>query len=62
MLNLLYESLFLKHEKNKAPFLKLLNDKVICYESFLCKSRSYANTFYSLGLFKGDRVAIQVEK
>ena len=62
MPNLLYESLFRNHEKNKDPFLNLVNGKVICYESFFCMARRYASTFKNFGLSKGDRVAIQVEK
>tara|TARA_B100000700_G_scaffold313161_1_gene397779 strand:+ start:565 stop:2076 length:1512 start_codon:yes stop_codon:yes gene_type:complete len=62
MTNPLYDSLFGKHETNKSPFLKLLNGKIICFESFLCMSRRFANTLFSMGLCKGDRVAIQVEK
>ena len=62
MKNPLYDNLFGVHLENDAPFIYLIDGRIITYREFLAKCGRIANTFAEIGLKPGDCVAIQVEK
>ncbi len=62
MTNPLYDTLFGKYVDAKTTFIKTTDGKVITHGDFVAMAARLANALISLGLKKGDRVAVQVEK
>lgn len=62
MTNFLFDPLFGRHANSDAPFLLLEDGGALSYADFVALSGRMANLFGSLGLGRGDRVAVQVEK
>ncbi|ASP19667.1 2,3-dihydroxybenzoate-AMP ligase [Antarctobacter heliothermus] len=62
MTNHLFDPLFGCHAGNTAPFLHLPGGQSLSYDDMLTASARMANVFADLGLQKGDRVAVQVQK
>ncbi|HEX8301133.1 malonyl-CoA synthase [Sphingomonas sp.] len=62
MENLLFDALLRPHGDNSAPFLFPEKGGPVSFAAFLRLSARYANLFESLGVAKGDRVAVQVAK
>lgn len=62
MTNLLYDTLFGKYAGAETIFIKTTDGATITHGGFLEMAARLANALTSLGLSKGDRVAVQVEK
>jgi len=62
MANLLFDALFAPHAASAAPFLIPHDGDAVSFSAFLELSAHYANLFESLGVAKGDRVALQAAK
>lgn len=62
MTNVLFDALFGKYENADTTFIKTLDGNNISHKGFLAITARLANALTSLGLSKGDRVAVQVEK
>ncbi|MGP6087151.1 malonate--CoA ligase [Antarctobacter jejuensis] len=62
MTNHLFDPLFGRHAGNTAPFLILPDGQSLNHDNMLTASARMANLFSDLGLKKGDRVAVQVQK
>ncbi|EBA08651.1 malonate--CoA ligase [Sagittula stellata] len=62
MANPLYDTLFGAHAGSEAPFLYLPDGNKITYAGFLESSAQIAHVLTGLGLWAGDRVALQVQK
>jgi malonyl-CoA/methylmalonyl-CoA synthetase len=62
MTNVLYDALFGKFKNADTTFIKTIDGKNISHEGFLAMSARFANALTSLGVSKGDRIAVQVEK
>ena len=62
MTNPLYDTLFGKYADAKTPFIKTTDGKVITHGGLVAMAAKLANALTNLGLTKGDRVAVQVEK
>jgi len=62
MSNPLYDNLFGKYIGAKTSFIETSDGKVITHGGFVAMAARFANVFKSMGLKKGDRIAIQVEK
>lgn len=62
MSNVLYDGLFERHSGQTTPFITTTAGNVTTYADFLQLAARYANALTVLGLQKGDRVALQVEK
>lgn len=61
MTNHLYDALFGKYLDAKTTFITT-DDKIVTHGGFVAMASRVANAITSLGLTKGDRVAVQVEK
>jgi len=62
MANPLYDALFARHADKSTPFLHLSGGEIIRHNDFVQMAGRFANTLTQMGLVRGDRVAIQVEK
>lgn len=62
MINPLYDTLFGKYADAETTFIKTTDGKVTTHGDFVAIAARLANAFTSIGLSKGDRVAVQVEK
>lgn len=62
MSNHLYDALFGKYSNAKSTFITTVEGRVITHGGFVAMAARIANAISSLGLQKGDRVAVQVEK
>jgi len=62
MTNPLYDTLFGKYSDAKTTFIKTTDGKIITHGGFMAMAARLANALTNLGLTKGDRVAVQVEK
>ena len=62
MSNLLFDRLLGCHIGEKKQFLIFPNGDSITYETFLKLAARFANVIAGLGLNKGDRLLVQVEK
>ena len=62
MSNLLFDSLFQRHDGEAKPFLIFADGSKQSYNSFLRQTARFANTIRSLGLSAGDRLIVQIEK
>ncbi|NKB77194.1 MAG: AMP-binding protein [Gammaproteobacteria bacterium] len=62
MTNPLYDALFGKYANADTTFITTTDGREVTHGSFLIESAQFANSFASLGLSKGDRVAVQIEK
>lgn len=62
MSNVLYDGLFKRHTDQTTPFITTPDGNVTTHADFLQLAARYANALTVLGLQKGDRVALQVEK
>ena len=62
MSNPLYDNLFGKYIGAKTSFIETSDGRIITHGGFVAMAARLANVFKSMGLKKGDRLAIQVEK
>lgn len=62
MTNVLFDALFGKYENADTTFIKTLDGNNISHKGFLAITARLANALTSLGVSKGDRIAVQVEK
>ena len=62
MSNLLYDALLSPYQNQTTPFITTLNGDLTTHGGFVEMAARFANALTSLGLSKGDRVAVQVEK
>ena len=62
MSNPLYDNLFGKYLDARTSFIETSDGNVITHGGFVAMAARLANVFKSMGLKKGDRIAIQVEK
>lgn len=62
MNNLLYDSLFSHYVDAQTTFIEKINGDSVTHGDFVAMSARLANALSSIGLKKGDRVAVQVEK
>ncbi len=62
MTNTLYDSLFARHEGNRAPFLQLDDGRVVSYDAFLKRAAQIAHVLRNSGVSPGDRVVVQAPK
>ena len=60
--NHLYDALFGKYAGKETVFIKALTGDTITHGQFVAMAARLANALTGLGLGKGDRVAVQVEK
>lgn len=62
MSNHLYDALFEKYAGADTTFITTIEGRVITHGGFVAMAARMANAISNLGLKKGDRVAVQVEK
>ncbi|WP_282154294.1 malonate--CoA ligase [Ruegeria atlantica] len=62
MTNTLYDSLFARHEDNKAPILQLDDGRVVSYDAFLKRAAQIAHVLQNSGVSPGDRIVVQAPK
>jgi len=62
MNNPLYDTLFAPHAGRDTPFLYLPDGGVMTHDGFVRRAAQLAHALAGLGVFAGDRVAVQVDK
>lgn len=60
--NPLYDALFGKYSNSTSTFIRSTDGREVSHKAFLATSGQFANSFSKLGLTKGDRLAVQIEK
>ncbi len=62
MANVLFDTLFARHQNNDDDFLINPDGSTLTYAAFLAMAGKFANTLQALGANPGDRVLVQVQK
>ncbi len=62
MANPLFDALFARHVNKPTAFLHMPDGSTISHDGFIKMAGRFANTMVGMGLVRGDRVAVQVEK